>query len=81
MSFLKDLIGGMSGEKKAALIASGFAAGLGLYAELKDGAREAKKQEQITKQEAYRAGCKVAREFYEAKGNPNARRKKRKKSS
>ena len=27
------------------------------------------------KQAAYKAGCDVAREFYEKKGNPNARRK------
>ena len=38
---------------------------------------DAKKARQEQKQEAYKAGCEVAREFYAKKGNPNARRKKR----
>lgn len=47
--------------------------GIGLYLDYKDG--EQAKIEQ--KQAAYDAGCDVAREFYEKKGNPNAKRKKK----
>ena len=45
--------------------------GIGLYLDYKDN-EQAKKDQ---KQAAYKAGCDVAREFYEKKGNPNARRK------
>lgn len=43
----------------------------GMALDYKEG-EEAKKEQ---KQAAYKAGCDVAREFYEKKGNPNARRK------
>lgn len=49
----------------------------GMALDYKEG-EEAKKEQ---KQAAYKAGCDVAREFYEKKGNPNARRKKGGKSS
>ena len=44
----------------------------GMFLDYKEG--EQAKEEQ--RQQAYKAGCDVAREFYEKKGNPNAKRKK-----
>lgn len=43
----------------------------GMFLDYKEG--EQAKEEQ--KQAAYKAGCDVARDFYEKKGNPNKRRK------
>ena len=39
--------------------------------------KENEQARQEQKQEAYKASCDVAREWYEKKGNPNARRKKK----
>lgn len=49
----------------------------GMALDYKEG-EEAKKEQ---KQAAYKAGCDVAREFYEKKGNPNRRKNKGGKSS
>ena len=38
--------------------------------------KESEEAKQEQKEAAYKAGCEVAREFYEKKGNPNAKRKK-----
>lgn len=43
----------------------------GMFLDYKEG--EEAKEEQ--RQQAYKAGCDVAREFYEKKGNPNKKRK------
>lgn len=43
----------------------------GLYLD----AKESNEMRQEQKQAAYEAGCEVAKEFYEKKGNPNKRRK------
>lgn len=39
-------------------------------------AKEGQEALEEQKQQAYKAGCDVAREFYEKKGNPNQKRKK-----
>ena len=44
----------------------------GVALDYKEGEEEKQKQ----RQEAYKAGCDVAREYYEKKGNPNQKRKK-----
>ncbi len=72
---LLDIVKGMSPEKKIAtglLVGSGIA---GFYANIADEKRAKEAQEKAIKEAAYKAGCNVAREFYETKGNPNARRK------
>lgn len=43
----------------------------GLYLD----AKESEQSRQEQKEAAYKAGCEVARDFYEKKGNPNKRRK------
>lgn len=49
----------------------------GLYLD----ARESEESRKEQKEAAYQAGCEVAKEFYEKKGNPNAKRNKGRKSS
>ena len=70
---LKGILSNMSTEKKAALGLGALAGIVGFYAEITDGQRAAND----AKQAAYKGGCDVAREFYEKKGNPNAKRKKK----
>ena len=74
---LIDLISGMSTEKKAALGLSAAAGIAGFYASITDEKRAKEAADAAVKEQAYKAGCSVAREFYATKGNPNAKRKKK----
>ena len=73
---LIEMLTGMSTEKKTALGLAAVAGLVGFYADIVDGERDRKNQEQA----AYQGGCDAAREHY-AKQNPKKERKAKKKSS
>ena len=73
---LIEMFKGMSTEKKTALGFAALAGLTGFYANMVDGERDRKNQEQA----AYQGACDIAREHY-AKQNPKKERKAKKKSS